>query len=49
MFDPVSPLAGVASPVYDAAGNYVMPAMNGEIAPDDAAKQMRDDLQGQAK
>jgi hypothetical protein len=27
----------------------VMPAMNGEMAPADAAKQMRDDLQGQAK
>jgi multiple sugar transport system substrate-binding protein len=49
VFDPVSVLAGVASPVYDAAGNYVMPAMNGEMAPADAAKQMRDDLQGQAK
>ena len=49
VFDPVSPLAGVASPVYDAAGNYVVPAMNGEIAPADAAKQMAEDLQGQAK
>ena len=46
---PVSVLAGVASPVYDAAGNYVGVAMNGEMAPADAAKQMRDDLQGQAK
>ena len=42
-------LAGVASPVYDAAGNFVGPAMNGEMAPADAAKQMRDDLQDQAK
>jgi multiple sugar transport system substrate-binding protein len=49
VFDPVSVLAGVASPVYDAAGNYVMPAMNGEMAPADAARQMADDLQGQAK
>jgi multiple sugar transport system substrate-binding protein len=49
VFDPVSVLAGVASPVYDAAGNYVGAAMNGEMAPADAAKQMRDDLQGQAK
>ena len=46
VFDPVSVLAGVASPVYDAAGNYVVPAMDGEMAPADAAKQMRDDLQG---
>jgi len=49
VFDPVSTLAGVASPVYDAAGNYVLPAMNGDLAPADAASQMRDDLQGQVK
>lgn len=49
VFDPVSTLAGVASPVYDAAGNFVVPAMNGEIAPAEAAKQMAEDLQGQAK
>lgn len=49
VFDPVSTLAGVASPVYDAAGNYVMPAMNGDLDPKDAASQMRDDLQGQVK
>ena len=49
VFDPVSTLAGVASPVYDAAGNYVMPAMNGDMDPKDAASQMRDDLQGQVK
>ena len=49
VFDPVSTLAGVASPVYDAAGNYVVPAMSGEMTPADAAKQMRDDLQNQAK
>jgi multiple sugar transport system substrate-binding protein len=49
VFDPVSTLAGVASPVYDAAGNYIMPAMNGEMSPSDAASQMRDDLQGQVQ
>jgi multiple sugar transport system substrate-binding protein len=49
VFDPVSVLAGVASPVYDAAGNYVVPAMSGEMSAADAAKQMRDDLQSQAK
>jgi len=49
VFDPVSPLAGVASPVYDASGNYMIPALNGEIAPDEAAKKIRDDLQGLVK
>ena len=48
-FDPISTLAGVASPVYDAAGNYAMPAVNGEMSAEDAAKQLRDDLQGQTK
>ena len=33
VFDPVSTLAGVASPVYDAAGNYVVP---GDERRDDA-------------
>src|SRR5208283_2172094 len=49
VFDPVSTLAGVASPVYDATGNYIIPAMMGEMAPADAVQKMRDDLQGQAK
>jgi multiple sugar transport system substrate-binding protein len=49
VFDPVSTLAGVASPVYDAAGNFVVPAMNGELVPADAAKQIAEDLQDQAK
>ncbi len=49
VFDPVSTLAGVASPVYDASGNYIIPAMMGDVAPADAAKKMRDDLQDQAK
>jgi len=49
VFDPRSVLAGVASPVYDAAGNYIVPALQGEMAPADAAKQMRDDLQALVK
>ena len=31
------------------AGNYMIPALNGEIAPADAAKKIRDDLQALAK
>lgn len=49
VFDPVSTLAGVASPVYDAAGNYIVPVIQGEMEPADGAKQMADDLQGQVK
>lgn len=49
VYDPVSTLAGVASPVYDAAGNFLMPAVNGEMEPQAAMEQMRDDLQGQVE
>ena len=49
VFDPVTTLAGVASPVYDAAGNYIVPVIQGEMSPEDGAKQMADDLQGQVK
>ncbi len=49
VFDPVSVLAGVASPVYDAAGNFLMPAVNGEMEPQAAMEGMRDDLQGQVE
>jgi multiple sugar transport system substrate-binding protein len=47
VFDPVSTLAGVASPIYDAMGNYLVPAVNGELDPQTATEQMRDDLNGQ--
>ena len=48
-FDPVSILAGVASPVYDAAGNYMVPAVNGELDPQQAMEELRDDLQSQVE
>jgi len=49
VFDPVSVLAGVASPVYDEIANTVGPAMNGDADPKATATQVRDDLQNQAK
>ena len=49
VFDPVSVLAGVASPVYDSAGNFLMPAINGEKTPQAGMEGMRDDLQGQVQ
>lgn len=48
IFDPSSPLAGVASPVYDAIANYVYPAISGEMSAEDAVADMQSDLQGQA-
>jgi len=49
IFDLSSVLAGVASPVYDAAGNFLMPAVNGEVTAQEAMEAMRDDLNGQAE
>ena len=49
VFDPVSVYTGVASPAYDAAGNYMIPALNGEISPEEAAKKIRDDMQSNIK
>jgi multiple sugar transport system substrate-binding protein len=48
VFDPASPLAGVASPVYDAVANYIAPAMNGELGAQEAIEEMKADLQDQA-
>jgi len=48
VFDPKSVLAGVASPVYDAVANYISPAMNGELDPQEAIEEMKADLQDQA-
>ena len=46
VFDPVSKIAGVASPVYDATGNYILPAVNGQLAPASALKRLQDELEG---
>ncbi|MCX5494829.1 ABC transporter substrate-binding protein [Kaistia dalseonensis] len=45
-FDPSSTIAGVASPIYEAASNYFMPAFNGDGAPADAISAAKDELQG---
>ncbi len=45
VFDPRSVIAGVASPAYDAATNYLEPAVNGQMDAAGAVGQMRDELQ----
>ncbi|MEQ5871158.1 extracellular solute-binding protein [Sagittula sp. NFXS13] len=45
-FDPRSKIAGVASPVYDAVDNLIAPAIHGFLSAEDAAAQMKDQLQG---
>lgn len=45
VFDPRSKIAGVASPMYDACTNFIQPAVNGQLAPDQAAQQFQAQLQ----
>ena len=44
VFDPKSTFAGVASPLFDAAGNAFTAAMNGEVSPADAVAEMKASL-----
>ena len=46
-FNPTSTITGVGSPLYDAAGNYLMPAINGEMDAEAAMMEMQADLQDQ--
>jgi len=49
VFDPKSKIAGVASPVYAAVVNFVAPAFAGQLKPDDAVAQVRDQLEAELK
>ncbi len=44
VFDPKSKFAGVASPLFEAAGNAFTAAVNGEAEPADAVAEMKDSL-----
>lgn len=45
VYDPRSQIAGVASPVYDAVENLILPAIEGFVTPQQAIEQMKGDLQ----
>ncbi len=45
VFDPQSVVTGVASPTYDAATNFLEPAVNGQLDPRSAIAQTRDQVQ----
>ena len=45
VFDPPSVVAGVASPLYDAVGNYIEPSVNGQLSAEEALQMFADDLQ----
>ncbi len=44
-YDPRSQIAGVASPLYDAVQNLIVPAVDGFVTPQQAIDQMKTDLQ----
>lgn len=48
-FDPRSPIAGVASPVYDAVDNFIAPAVHGQLSAEEAVSEIKSSLQGMLK
>jgi multiple sugar transport system substrate-binding protein len=44
-YDPRSTIAGVASPVYDATLNIIVPAVHGFLTPEEAVTQIKEQLQ----
>lgn len=46
VFDPSSTIAGVASPIYEGMQNYFVPAVNGQLDPEEAVQSLKDELQG---
>ena len=48
-FDPESAIAGVASPVYDAVGNYLEPAVIGRLPIDQALQMYEQELESQLR
>ncbi len=44
IFDPKSPLAGVAGPIFDVMSTYFVPTQNGEMDPAEAVKKIKDEL-----
>lgn len=44
IFDPKTPLAGVAGPIFDVMSNYFVPTLNGEMEPADAVESIQEEL-----
>ena len=44
IFDPKSPLAGVAGPIFDVMSTYFVPTQNGEMDPAEAVKKIKAEL-----
>jgi multiple sugar transport system substrate-binding protein len=44
IFDPKSPLAGVAGPIFDVMSTYFVPTLNGETDPAEAVESIKEEL-----
>jgi multiple sugar transport system substrate-binding protein len=44
IFDPKSPLAGVAGPIFDVMSTYFVPTLNGEMDPAEAVQSIKEEL-----
>ncbi len=49
VFDPRSTIAGVASPLYDAVGNFLEPSVNGQLPADQAVQMFSEELAAQLR
>ena len=46
IFDPKTPLAGVAGPIFDVMSTYFVPTLNGELDPVEAVTSIKEELNG---
>ncbi|MDK1388740.1 extracellular solute-binding protein [Sinorhizobium sp. 8-89] len=44
IFDPKTPLAGIAGPIFDVMSNFFVPTLNGEMEPAKAVEEIKADL-----
>lgn len=44
IFDPKTPLAGVAGPIFDVMSTYFVPTLNGEMEPAEAVESIKEEL-----
>jgi multiple sugar transport system substrate-binding protein len=49
VYDPRSTVTGVASPTYDAVGNFLVPSVNGQLPPDQAIQMFGEELEAQLR
>jgi multiple sugar transport system substrate-binding protein len=44
IFDPKSPQAGIAGPIFDVMSTYFVPTLNGEMEPAAAVESIKEEL-----